>query len=101
MPAGAVRWQPWAGAGALSVLSAPRSHPLAHRWQPRPPRRPASFSDHSITLAQQRTIARVADEVGVALSQLLAYFGVNDLGEIAASDFQRVMRSLEKRRASA
>ena len=30
-----------------------------------PPRRPASFGDHSITLVQQRTITRVADEVGV------------------------------------
>lgn len=66
-----------------------------------PPRRPASFGDHSITLVQQRTIARVANEVGVGLPQLLAYFGVNDLGEIAAGDFQRVMRSLEKRRTAA
>ena len=82
---------------APTTPTEPRHPPTAVRSL----RRPASFSDHSITLAQQRTIARVADEVGVALSQLLAYFGVNDLGEIAASDFQRVMRSLEKRRASA
>ena len=66
-----------------------------------PPRRPASFGDHSITLMQQRTIARVASEVGVDLPQLLAFFGVNELGEIPAGEFQRVMRSLEKRRAAA
>lgn len=66
-----------------------------------PPRRPASFGDHSITLMQQRTIARVASEVGVDLPQLLAFFGVSELGEIPAGEFQRVMRSLEKRRAAA
>ena len=65
-----------------------------------PPRMPAASGDHSITLVQQRTIARVASEVGVDLPQLLAYFGVNDLGEIPAGEFQRVMRSLQKRRAA-
>lgn len=63
--------------------------------------RPTSaVSDHSITLVQQRTITRVAEEVGIEMTQLLDYFGVNALGEIAAGDFQRVMRALAKRRAA-
>ena len=94
---------------AAPLPPAPTPPPLAvtrgHAPQPiaRPTTvRPASVTgDHSITLVQQRAIARVATEVGVDLPQLLAYFGVNELGEIAAADFQRVMRSLQKRRAAA
>ena len=89
--------EPKSAGVAPPKLTEPR-HP--HTPVP-PPRMPAVSGDHSITLVQQRTIARVASEVGVDLPQLLAYFGVNDLGDIPASEFQRVMRSLQKRRAAA
>jgi hypothetical protein len=39
-------------------------------------------------------------EVGVELARVLDYFGVKDLAEIAAADYLRVVRSLEKRRAA-
>ncbi len=54
----------------------------------------------SITAQQQRAITRLAAEVGVELPRVLEYFGVRELGEIAAADFLRVVRSLEKRRAA-
>ena len=50
---------------------------------------------------QQRAIARLAAEVGVELPRLLDHFGVRELGEIAAADFMRVIRSLEKHRNAA
>ena len=81
--------------------------PASHRPAEPPVTRPSAVrpvsmvEDHSITLVQQRTITRVAAEVGIELPQLLQYFGVEALGEIAASDFQRVMRALAKRRNAA
>lgn len=53
-----------------------------------------------ITRSQQLQIQKVAVEVGVELGRVLAYFGVRDLQSIEAADFQRVLRSLEKRRAA-
>lgn len=55
----------------------------------------------TITRAQQTHIHKLVLEVGVDLDRLLAYFGVQTLQDIAATDFQRVIRSLEKRRAAA
>lgn len=55
----------------------------------------------TITKAQQTQIHKLAIEVGVALDKLLTYFGARELKDIAATDFLRVIRSLEKRRASA
>lgn len=63
--------------------------------------RPALPGQKTITATQQATIKRLAAEVGVELSRVLAYFGVADLGEIAVADYLRVVRSLEKRRAAA
>lgn len=54
-----------------------------------------------ITKMQQAQIHKLAIEVGVSLDRVLSYFGVSDLQEIAASDFVRVLRSLEKRRLAA
>lgn len=54
----------------------------------------------SITVMQQKTIRRLAGEVGVELARVLEYFGVKDLAEIASADYARVVRSLEKRRAA-
>ncbi len=55
----------------------------------------------TITRAQQTQIHKLVLETGVDLDRLLAYFGVKALQDIAATDFQRVIRSLEKRRAAA
>lgn len=55
---------------------------------------------NGITATQQATIRRVAAEVGVEVSRMLDYFGVSSLSEIASTDYQRVLRSLEKRRAA-
>lgn len=55
---------------------------------------------HGISATQQRTIARLAAEVGMELARVLQYFGVDDLGEIPTAEYQRVVRSLEKRRTA-
>jgi hypothetical protein len=55
----------------------------------------------TITKSQQAQIHKVAVEVNVSLERLLSYFGVRELKDIAATDFLRVIRSLEKRRAAA
>lgn len=54
-----------------------------------------------ISKMQQAQIHKLAIEVGISLDRVLSYFGVSDLQEIAASDFVRVLRSLEKRRLAA
>ena len=54
-----------------------------------------------INKTPQAKIHKLAIEVGVSLDRVLAYFGVAELGEIAANDFLRVIRSLEKRRQAA
>ena len=54
-----------------------------------------------ISKSQQTQIHRLAIEVGISLDRVLAYFGVAELGDIAANDFLRVIRSLEKRRQAA
>ena len=54
-----------------------------------------------ITKSQQTQIHKLAIEVGVNLDRVLSFFGVRDLQEIAAADFTRVIRSLEKRRGAA
>lgn len=51
-----------------------------------------------INKAQQIQIHKLAIEVGVSLDRVLSYFGVAGLQDIAAQDFPRVIRSLEKRR---
>jgi hypothetical protein len=54
-----------------------------------------------ISKGQQTHIHKLAIEVGISLDRVLSYFGVADLGDIAATDFLRVIRSLEKRRKAA
>jgi hypothetical protein len=54
----------------------------------------------TITKAQQAQIHKLAIEVGVALDRVLGYFSVRELQDIAATDFLRVIRSLENRRAA-
>jgi len=57
-------------------------------------------SGKTITVAQQATIRKLAVEVGIELPRVCEFYGVRDLGEIVVSDFLRVVRSLEKRRAA-
>ena len=61
----------------------------------KPTERPALVN---ITRNQQVQIHKLAVEVGIGLNRVLAYFNVRSLDEIPATDFQRVMRSLENRR---
>lgn len=68
---------------------------------PAPVRPSTGAPDHSITATQQRAICKLAMEVGVELPRVLDYFGVRELGEIAAADYLRVIRSLEKKRSAA
>jgi len=54
----------------------------------------------TINASQQAQIKRLISEVGGDLPRLLSYFGVAALEEIKSADYQRVIRSLEKRRAA-
>lgn len=54
-----------------------------------------------ITKSQQAQIHKLAIEVGIELARVLSYFGVQSLAAIPATDFLRVVRSLEKRRQAA
>lgn len=70
--------------------------------QPEPSRtQPPKPSEARITKSQQIQIHKLAMEVGISLDRVLTYFGVRALQDIAATDFLRVVRSLEKRRARA
>lgn len=72
---------------------------------PQPPRSPLAPvtrpAEARITRAQQAHIHKLALEVGISLERVLTYFGVRGLQDIAATDFLRVVRSLEKRRTAA
>lgn len=61
--------------------------------------RPAMVA--TITKAQQAQIHKLVIEVGVDLERMLNYFGVSALQDIKATDFLRVVRSLEQRRSAA
>ena len=54
-----------------------------------------------ITGHQQGVIHRLVIETGTELKRLLEHFGVDSLKDLLAAEFTRVVRSLEKRRASA
>ena len=66
-------------------------------------RRPVARGEarERISRSQQAQVQKLALEVGVSLERVLDYFGVTALSEIAAQDFTRVVRSLEKRRQAA
>ena len=53
-----------------------------------------------ITISQIAQIERLLSETGSDRTKLLTYFGVETLAEIAVTDYARVVRSLEKRRAA-
>ena len=90
------------------VSSDAANDPVHHTPQPERPslasdRPPVRRQDgrERINKAQQAQIHKLAIEVGVSLDRVLSYFGVAELKDIAASDFLRVIRSLEKRRQAA
>ena len=77
-------------------LPADRGEPRAGlRPVPRPP------VVATITKAQMAQIHKLVIEVGVELDRMLNYFGVSELKDIPATDFLRVVRSLEQRRSAA
>jgi hypothetical protein len=55
----------------------------------------------TISGPQQATIHKLVISTGTDLQRLLAHFGINSLGDLPVSDFQRVVRTLESRRAAA
>ncbi len=69
-----------------------------------PPTKPTELGTPvvaKITRGQQTQIHKLAVDVGVSLERVHAYFGVKSLGEIDATNFDRVIRSLENRRSAA
>lgn len=71
---------------------------------PPPPKPVAGVSKPAlarITKSQQAQIHKLVIEVGMELSRVLSYFGANALKDIPATEFGRVIRSLEKRRSAA
>lgn len=76
--------------------------PATDRGEPRGAVRPAAHSPiATITKAQMAQIHKLVIEVGVELDRMLNYFGVSELKDIPATDFLRVVRSLEQRRSAA
>lgn len=74
---------------------------VAEPADPQPDRPPVRRAPARISKSQQTHIHKLAVEVGVSLDRVLSYFGVDDLSGIAASEFARVIRSLENRRRAA
>lgn len=67
-----------------------------------PPIKASKSNAASATLnaTQQGQIVRLIKEVGAEQTKVLEYFGVENLSDIPANEFTRVIRSLEKRRAA-
>ena len=78
--------------------SAKESKPVAGA----PPTSTPNADPHNglIDVAQCAQIEQLLADVGGDRDRLLAYFGVDTLAQIRASDFPRVVRSLEKRRTA-
>ncbi len=76
--------------------------PAAPRDEPRSATRTVARAPNvsTITRSQQAQVQKLAIEVGVALDRVLDYFGARELKDIAATDFPRVIRSLENKRAA-
>lgn len=63
--------------------------------------RAAGFPAGPITAEQAAAIRKLADEVGADLVKFCAYFKIEAVPELPASQFQRAVLSLEKKRAAA
>ena len=55
----------------------------------------------TISETQQESIQKLIDEVGGDAAKLLAYFGVEQLSQIPAGEYDRVVKSLQKGRKAA
>ena len=55
----------------------------------------------ALSAAQQESIQKLIDEVQGDAAKLLAYFGVEQLAQIPASEYDRVVKSLQKARKAA
>ena len=88
---------PQPAADAANDASALANHPVTARPTVRD-YRPAVLT---LTGPQQGQIHRLLIETGTELNRLLEHFGVVALKDLPASQFTRVVRSLEKRRAAA
>ena len=88
---------PQPAADAANDASALANHPVTARPTVRDDR-PAVLT---LTGPQQGQIHRLLIETGTELNRLLEHFGVVALKDLPASQFTRVVRSLEKRRAAA
>lgn len=64
--------------------------------EPQKPRLVATGSGTSLNEAQIRQVCRLIEEVNADTPRLLAFFGVERIEDIPASQFDRVVRSLEK-----
>lgn len=64
------------------------------------PRSGARRAGSTISGPQQAQIHRLAIEVGTDLQRLLDHFGIKALADLPASEFTRVVRSLEQRRVA-
>jgi hypothetical protein len=65
-----------------------------------PPRSEIKRLVPTITPQQQIAIQKLVIEVGVNMARLLQHWGVEKLRDLPATEFMRVIRSLEKRRAA-
>jgi hypothetical protein len=83
--------------------------PMSDQPEPEPPRQRTAPAKRSTQLKQvgtglsgeqQAKIKKLIDETGADLDRLLAYFQVDKLADIRGSQFERVIRSLEHRRAA-
>lgn len=81
-----------AAANALTAPSAPSPGRVAT---------PHTQRTGGIDRRQQGQIQQLAIDVGVSLERVLSYFGVKALADIPSDQFQRVIRSLEKKRPQA
>ena len=61
---------------------------------------PPPMKAGNLTASQQAQIKKLAKDVGTELKRVLAYFGVKDLAAIPATEFPRVIRSLNNRKAA-
>ena len=98
----------YAGEDLPQVASTEAANDPVHEDRPTPvslqPDRPPAIRSGSagrISRAQAAQIHKLAVEVGISLDRVLSYFGVTGLNDIAATDFLRVIRSLENRRQAA
>jgi hypothetical protein len=65
-----------------------------------PPAAEEKRTGPTITGPQQTKLMKLVVETGTDLQRLLSHFGIGKLSELEASDFIRVTRSLESRRAA-